>query len=500
MAKALPNFELPSRVTVARHCLKIYQEEKEKLKILVKNQHICITSDTWTSLQNLTYMVVTAHWIDDEWNLQKKILNFFQTPDHKGETIAKVTLDNASANDAAIKHLKARIDDWKGVILRNEFLQVRCNAHILNIIVKEGIDEQIEPISRIRNAVKYVKSSASRFASFKSYVEKTKLDTHGLLSLDVETRWNSTYTMLETAVNFEKAFARMYVDDHNYRKYCLQSELKGHPTTNDWQLVKGSLYVTSNIFFHEFFNVRSSILKYSCSEDLILIDMAGRMKVKFDKYWENTEKPEHLNMLLFIAIVLDPRYKMRYVNFILSKAYGFLMEKLKADNVEGVLKRLYNHYNYSSTETFTNNIGGDTNMMGEVDDILHSQWEKHLEVEENIGKKSELDQYLMDNVEKPKDFNILTWWKVSSNRYPTISKMARDVLSIPVSTVASESAFSTGGRILDSYRSSLSPKTVEALICTQQWRRSPSKEWKVQDYLEEVQKLKKLKKNVQVLL
>jgi len=423
MAKALPNFELPSRVTVARHCLKIYQEEKEKLKKLVKNQHICITSDTWTSLQNLTYMVVTAHWIDDEWNLQKKILNFFQTPDHKGETIAKgieaclldweienlftVTLDNASANDSAIKHLKARIDDWKGVILRNEFLHVRCNVHILNIIVKEGLDEQIEPISRIRNAVKYVKSSASRFASFKSYVEKTKLDTHGLLSLDVETRWNSTYTMLETAVNFEKAFARMYVDDHNYRKYCLQSELKGHPTTNDWQLVKGfikflkifyqstlkfsgSLYVTSNIFFHEFFNVRSSILKYSCSEDLILIDMAGRMKVKFDKYWENIEKPENLNMLLFIAIVLDPKYKMRYVNFILSKSYGSLLGKLKVDNVEGVLKRLYNYYNDSSTETFTDNIGGDTNMMGEVDDILHSRLEKNLEEEENIGKKLSL--------------------------------------------------------------------------------------------------------------
>ncbi|KAH0691526.1 hypothetical protein KY289_018884 [Solanum tuberosum] len=423
MAKALPNFELPSRVTVARHCLKIYPEEKEKLKKLVKNQH-------------------------------KKILNFFQTPDHKGETIAKVTLDNASANDAAIKHLKARIDDWKGVILRNEFLHVRC------------LYEQIESISRIRNAVKYVKSSTSRFASFKSYVEKTKLDTHGLLSLDVETRWNSTNTMLETAVNFEKAFARMYVDDHNYRKYCLQSELKGHPTTNDWQLVK----------------------------DLILIDMAGRIKVKFDKYWENIEKPENLNMLLFIAIVLNPRYKMRYVNFILSKAYGFLLGKLKADNVEGVLKHLYNHYNYSSTETFTNNIGGDTNMMDEVDDILHSQWEKHLEDEENIGKKSELDQYLMDNVEKPKDFNILTWWKASSNRYPTISKMARGVLSIPVSTVASKSTFSTGGRILDSYRSSLSPKTVEALICTQQWIRSPSKEWKVQDYLEEVQKIEEVEK------
>lgn len=126
-----------------------------------------------------------------------------------------VTLDNVIANDAAIKHLKARINDWKGVILGNEFLHVRCNAHILNIIVKEGLDEQIEPISCIRNAVKYVKSSASRFTSFKSYVEKVKIYTHGLLSLDVETRWNYTYTMLDTAVNFEKAFAGMYVDDHN---------------------------------------------------------------------------------------------------------------------------------------------------------------------------------------------------------------------------------------------------------------------------------------------
>ena len=82
-------------------------------------------------------------------------------------------------------------------------------------------------------------------------------------------------------------------------------------------------------------------------------------------------------------------------------------------------------------------------------------------------KKYELDQYLMDNVQKPNDFNFLTWWKASSNRYPTISKMARDVLSISVSTVASESTLSTSDRILDSYRSSLSPKTVEALICTQ---------------------------------
>ena len=38
-----------------------------------------------------------------------------------------------------------------------------------------------------------------------------------------------------------------------------------------------------------------------------------------------------------------------------------------------------------------------------------------------------------------------------------------------VSTIAFESVFSTGGRVLDSFCSSLSPNTVEALICTKNW-------------------------------
>ncbi|KAK9233093.1 hypothetical protein WN943_023342 [Citrus x changshan-huyou] len=62
--------------------------------------------------------------------------------------------------------------------------------------------------------------------------------------------------------------------------------------------------------------------------------------------------------------------------------------------------------------------------------------------------------------------------EVNSANYPILSSIARDVLAIPVSTVASKSAFSTGGRILDQYRSSLTPDMVEALVLLQNWLRT----------------------------
>ena len=64
---------------------------------------------------------------------------------------------------------------------------------------------------------------------------------------------------------------------------------------------------------------------------------------------------------------------------------------------------------------------------------------------------------------------MLVWWKTNQFRFPVLSQMARDVLTIPLSTVASESAFNVGGRVLDACRSSLNPETVEAVICLRDW-------------------------------
>ncbi|KAH9757649.1 polypyrimidine tract-binding protein [Citrus sinensis] len=65
----------------------------------------------------------------------------------------------------------------------------------------------------------------------------------------------------------------------------------------------------------------------------------------------------------------------------------------------------------------------------------------------------ELYSYLDEKViPRMEDFNILSWWKTNANMYPTLARIARDILAIPITTVASESAFSTSGRVVSPHR------------------------------------------------
>ncbi|KAJ0491919.1 putative transcription factor/ chromatin remodeling BED-type(Zn) family [Helianthus annuus] len=92
--------------------------------------------------------------------------------------------------------------------------------------------------------------------------------------------------------------------------------------------------------------------------------------------------------------------------------------------------------------------------------------------EENTsgGILLELDHYLEEKVCPPDmDLDILAWWKTNGLKYPMLQRIARDVLAIPITTVASESSFSTSGRLVSPHRSRLHPSTLEALMCAQSW-------------------------------
>ncbi|KAG2704131.1 hypothetical protein I3760_06G170800 [Carya illinoinensis] len=198
-----PKFKVPCRVTVARDCMKLFTSEKAKLRKLFKDgeMRVSLTTDTWTSMQNLNYMCLTAHFIDNDWKLKKQIINFCLIPNHRGDTIGKyiesclldwgidkiftVTVDNASSNDTAISYLKHFLT---GNVLGGKYMHLRCCAHILNLVVNEGLKECNDAITMVRNTVRYVRSSSARLDKFKKCAEKEKIDCKKLLCLDVQTR------------------------------------------------------------------------------------------------------------------------------------------------------------------------------------------------------------------------------------------------------------------------------------------------------------------------
>ncbi|KAJ8767800.1 hypothetical protein K2173_020740 [Erythroxylum novogranatense] len=295
-------------------------------------------------------MCLTVHFIDNDWKLNKRIINFCPIDSHKGEAIGMavercliewgidnvltMTVDNASSNDNAIVYLKKRFSTRKNSVIRCEYFHVWCVAHITNLVVGDGLSEVSSSIMRIRAAVRFVRQSPARLKRFNEAIVMEMIDCKKSLCLDVSTRWNSTYLMLDAAQNFEKDFERFEVLDPSFK-----SEMEGDmgvPTCNDWEVarrltlflkqfyeltlrVSGSYYVTSNTYFSEISTVASNLDQMINNNDLELSLMASNMKRKFDKYWGNIEKA---NMFIYIAAILDPRSKLEYVEFAFQQLYN----------------------------------------------------------------------------------------------------------------------------------------------------------------------------------
>ncbi|CAN7003195.1 unnamed protein product, partial [Brassica rapa subsp. trilocularis] len=418
----LPMYTVHCRKTATEDIFGMFMKEKASLKELFNSEkkRVSLTTDIWTAPStSYSYMVVTAHWIDKNWDMQKRIISFKPVTDHKGETIAEhlsecladwgiekvfsVTVDNAKGNDKALRLFTEACRQLgpNALIKDGALLHMRCCAHILNLIVKDGLAEVKESVVAIRNAVKYVRSSGTRLQSFQLRVLTGKV-SRGSLFLD-----------LHRLVKFLKLF--------------FGSTLA----------FSASKTVTSTSCYNEIVIIERNLIALSNSRDDLLRLQATEMRTKFEKYWDGLI---NMNPLVIIGSVFDPRNKMQFVGICFDKLYGkdsVESEHLRT-SIRALLKQLYEEYAQKigppSQGDSAGNMSEDGDTVGlfemsddeeeyEGRDSLYSEMVSEAANEE---ASSELDIYLM---ERP------------------------DVLAVQVSSVASESAFSTSGRILDPFRS-----------------------------------------------
>lgn len=91
------------------------------------------------------------------------------------------------------------------------------------------------------------------------------------------------------------------------------------------------------------------------------------------------------------------------------------------------------------------------------------------EIDKTPLEKLDLDVYLEENKyccdDVSTNLDVLAWWKSKRLRFPILLRMTSVIFSIPIITVASESTFSAGGRIIDDRRTSMIVETVKVLFC-----------------------------------
>ncbi|XP_023765094.1 zinc finger BED domain-containing protein RICESLEEPER 2-like [Lactuca sativa] len=330
------------------------------------------------------------------------------------------------------------------------YFHVRCCAHILNLIVQDGLKELDDVVIKVRESVKYYKGSQLRKKMFKDSVAYVELQLSKGPKQDVLTQWNSTYMMLESFLYYKKTFIHLQKMDANY-SHC--------PTSEEWGKIErifkflqvfyevtcafsGSKYPATNLYFTNVLMFRVLLHKEKYSHARFMKNMATRMYAKFEKYWAE------FSTVMAIVVVLDPRYKFQMVE------WGYEKNKSKYGQAKSMSD--------SQKELHGDLDGASSSPMMDFDKFSTKVTSQVVKVE----LECYLEEKLMPRVN---NFNILDYWRTREIRYPTVARMAGDILVVPISIVASKSAFSKGGRVLDAYRSSLAPSIVEAIICLRNW-------------------------------
>lgn len=173
-------------------------------------------------------------------------------------------------------------------------------------------------------------------------------------------------------------------------------------------------------------------------------DMALKMRSKFDSYWKEC------NLLMSIGVVLDPRYKARWVEFVFKRLHGSQNYHTHYNKFQIALNALFS--SYESNSIVPDYFGNSSSGMGSagIETSTTTSTRSDFDYDEFMMEnsdvevqKSELEKYLEEPL-LPKGtpteelrFDILSWWNNHASEYPTLAKIARDVLAVPVTSVAS---------------------------------------------------------------
>ena len=196
-----PTYQLPSRSTIKAMVERKYEEEKRKT--IVELEKVSITADMWTSLNMDAYLGVTCHYV----NVNDELSSVTLGVGHFSASHTAVNLSEATDALLCEYGIRSKIqcfitDNAANMVACARLLKLRhvpCFAHTLNLIVKKALDQTPELVdirTKARKVIGFFKSSVRAHEKLAELQQQLAKHNHKLVQ-EVETRWNSTFSMFQ---------------------------------------------------------------------------------------------------------------------------------------------------------------------------------------------------------------------------------------------------------------------------------------------------------------
>lgn len=466
-----PSYEIPSRKTISNTLLEANYEEIYNLcKRLITDETIMavtLTTDSWTSRNTENFLAVTCHFITEEFELRNVLLECSTYAEsHTSKNLAKElkkTFDEWNISSKILLMVSDNAANIKKAI--KDELQMKhfgCYAHTINLILQDSLKLITPILDKIRTIVAHFKRSTSATAKLIEQQKNMNNSNPLKLIIDVSTRWNSAYYMLERFVALEdpirsaiallnKNLPILSVEEWQFLKEIVQIL---RPMENLTTFISGQNYLTASsaiILTDGILNIYENLKNQNflpLGLDLIKSILEG-IRTRLGDL-ENSNS-------LTLATFLDPRYK----------TIGFSNPQTAEKVKQNVISRVTSLIKEKSRDFEDEHANRPEEDSGSGMS-LWEQFEKRKKITHPVGSAHskailEVQRYIDEPVISRTE-NPLNWWKKNSYNFPNLAIMVRRDMVTVATSVPCESLFSKSGQILSDRRSRLNSTKVKKLL------------------------------------
>ncbi|XP_054592246.2 E3 SUMO-protein ligase ZBED1-like [Nothobranchius furzeri] len=474
MKVAEPQYVMVSRKRLSEEVIpNMYQSVKENVKSKLQSaERVGITTDTWTSVATESYMSLTTHYIDEEWNLNSYVSQTTEVEtDHRSASLAEMLTAAIEEWGLMSKDPAMVTDNAANMIRAVEMIgltYIGCFAHIINLASQTGL--------KLRHIVTFFHRSTTASRILKEKQKLLQLKQHKL-TIDVVTRWNSALEMLERFLEQQPAISAALLSPEVRRNEKDLCSLKEEDITDAEDVVRAlkPMKKATEVMSEEksptlsmIAPLRALLLKEMTSlpeDSKVVKDMKNEIKKNLSTRYVNQ------TAMLHAASAVDPRFKA--LPFLGEEEQEHTFSRLQAEAVGGMEEEASNQDEVDEMEEEEENNPPAPNpkQSSALESLLG---EAYIPREERGHAKKTLAEVAEDEIKRYRarrpaglQDNPLVWWRENEKEYPLLARMAKRYLCVPGTSVASERVFSTAGDIITAKRSCLTPGHVNQLLFLQ---------------------------------